>query len=183
MTIHLGRRASREGWVSFETDPRLRRTKERLHGRCLPCLTRLLGQLREGRAEIELREAWDCWKVAVVTAGREECLAFLEEFERANPDEYVYGKLGTGRSGRETFAVVFHTENEGRRDELLALAGAAAARLSPAPPVFASRACANPYEDLLGPWREWTPVTPLRRPERAAGVVAALRESLYGSPR
>jgi len=183
MTIHLGRHASREGWVSFETHPRLLRTKERLHARCLPCLTGLLEQLRAGLAAVELREAWDCWKVTAVTRSREECLELLRDFSETHPGEYVYGKFGKGRADRDTFALIFHTEDAQRRDELLALLGAVAARRAPPCRVFASRACGNPYEDLLGPWERWRPVSPILHPDRVAPVVASLRESLHGSPR
>lgn len=180
MTIHLGRRASREGWVSFETHPQLERTKERLRARCLPCLMGLLEQLRSDPEQIELREAWACWKVVAVTGGREECLEVLEEFSRAHPDEYVYGKYGRGGADREGCAVIFHTETEERRDRLLELLGEVAARRSPPLRVFASRACGRPYEELLGPWQAWTPVSPVRHPERLERIRAALRQSLYG---
>lgn len=183
MTIHLGRRASREGWVSFETHPQLRRTKERLHARCLPCLTGLLEQLKGGGAGLELREAWECWKVVAVLAGPEECLAVLEEFSLTYPQEYVYGKFGRGGEDREGCAVIFHTERQDRCDQLLALLGEVAARRSPTPRVFCSRACGRPYAELLGPWEEWSRVTPLRHPERVDRVKSALRQSLYGQDR
>jgi len=169
--------------VSFETHPGLQRTKERLRARCLPCLTALLEQLKSGPSELDLREAWECWKVVAVTASPEECLEVLEEFSRAHPDEYVYGKFGRGGEHRESCAVIFHTESEERRDRLLELLGEVAARRSPPPLVFCSRACGHPYEELLGPWPEWSRVTPIRYPERVARVKAALRQSLYGQAR
>jgi len=181
--IHLGRHASREGWVSFESDSQLRRTKERLHRRCLPCLTGLLEQLKGSPDRVELTFAWDCWKVVALTAGRDECLALLERFSAAHPQEYVYGKLGTGRADRETHALMFHTERAERRDELSVLLQQVVAQHAPGCVVFHSRGCGNPYEELLGPWQEWKPISPIRHPERIARVRKGLRESLYGSRR
>ena len=57
-------RNSRDNWVSFESDPHLRVTKENIYGRCVPCITTLYRQLREGKEEIELREAFDCLRTS-----------------------------------------------------------------------------------------------------------------------
>jgi hypothetical protein len=179
MTIYFSQRASREGWVSFETDPRLRHTKDRLYSRCLPCLTSLLEQLREGAGSVRLEAAWECWKVVAVLPERDPCLELLSRFGEAYPDEYVFGKLGTG-NGRETVAVMFHTEDLQRRDRLHELLAKVAAEHFPAARVFCSRACSDPYERLLGPWESWRQTCPIRHPERLAAVKASLRESLYG---
>ncbi|MHB8767244.1 MAG: hypothetical protein ACYDA8_23290 [Deferrisomatales bacterium] len=178
MPIHLGKRPSREGWLSFETDDHLRGTKDRLWNRCLPCLTGLYEALRAGAGELALLEAWDCWKVTAVVDSLDEGLEVLSRFGEAHPGEPVYGKVGGG-VGRPTCAVVFHTEGEARRDELLALLGSALARFFPGRTAFASRACGNPYEALLGPWPTWTRPCPLRHPERVPAVLTALRDSLY----
>ena len=178
MPIHLGRSRSREGWLSFETDDRLTGTKRRLHERCLPCLTGLYEQLKAGVRQVELREAWTCWKVTAVVDDDEECLEVLRLFGERFPEEPVRGKLGGG-VGRETSAVIFHTESEERRDELAALLGEVLSAHFPSRTVFVSRGCGNPYEQLLGPWQEWRPVSPIRWPDEVRGVVAALRDSLY----
>ena len=179
MTIYFSQRASREGWVSFETDPRLRHTKERLYDRCLPCLTSLLEQVKDGGGTVQLEWAWDCWKVVAVLEEREQCLALLTRFGEAYPDEYVFGKLGTGK-GRKSVAVMFHTEDVSRRDRLYGLLCAVAAEHFPVAQVFYSRACSDPYERLLGSWESWQQTCPIRHPERLAAVKASLRESLYG---
>lgn len=178
MTIYFSQRASREGWVSFETDPRLRHTKERLRSRCLPCLTGLLDQLKAARQTVALEMAWDCWKVVAVLATREQCLELLTRFGEAHPEEYLCGKLGTGK-GRRTVAVMFHTENLLRRDRLYALLRAVAAEAFPTARVFYSRACSDPFERLLGPWQAWQQPCPILHPERLDAVRASLRESLY----
>ncbi|MDW7711076.1 MAG: hypothetical protein SCH98_11435 [Deferrisomatales bacterium] len=181
--IYLGGRASREGWVSFETDPLLRRTKEGLHENCLPCLTGLLEQLRAGAERVDLGPAWECWKVVALTPTREDALGLLERFSQAHPDEEVRGKVGGGRDDRPTWAVIFHTRSEARRDRLLELVRDLSRRRPPDIPTFCSRGCGIPYEELLGPWQGWEPVSPIRHPERRARVVASLRESLYGAAR
>ncbi|MBI5444962.1 MAG: hypothetical protein HY900_27600 [Deltaproteobacteria bacterium] len=178
MPIHLGRRPSREGWISFETDPYLTKTKERLYRRCLPCLSGLLEQLKAGTPRIELREAWTCWKVTVVASGPEECQRILEAFGEAFPAEPVLGKLGGG-VGRSTCAVVFHTESEERRDELVSLLRTVLASRFPGKAVFSSRACGNPYETLLGPWPAWQRLATIKHPEKLGSVKENLIASLY----
>jgi len=82
--IYLDRRVwrnSRDNWVSFESDPKLRVTKTNIYGRCVPCITNLYQQLREGKEEIELKEAYHCWKVVAVLKDREECLEVLKGYE------------------------------------------------------------------------------------------------------
>ena len=54
--IYLDKRVwrdSRDNWVSFESDPKLRVTKTNIYGRCVPCITNLYQQLQEGKEEIE----------------------------------------------------------------------------------------------------------------------------------
>jgi hypothetical protein len=176
--IHLGKHPSREGWVSFETDAYLTKTKARLYERCLPCLTTLYEQLKGGADRIELRQAWTCWKVTVVVDDDAECLRVLERFSEAFSEEYVYGKIGGG-VGRETSVVIFHTEAEARRDELAAMLSSVVSSHFPGRRVFVSRGCGNPYEQLLGPWQGWEPVSQILAPERVGEVQVALRDSLY----
>jgi hypothetical protein len=178
LSIHLGKTRSREGWLSFETDEFLTRTKRRLRERCLPCLTGLYEQLKAGAREIEVRDAWNCWKVTAVVADERECLSVLERFGEMFPDEQVLGKIGGG-VGRETSAVIFHAETEESRDRLAALVSEVLSAHFPDRPAFVSRGCSNPYEHLLGPWQDWEPVSPIRCPERVALVIEALRTSLY----
>jgi len=48
-------RDSRDNWVSFESDPKLRVSKQNIYGRCVPCITNLYQQLQAGKEEIELK--------------------------------------------------------------------------------------------------------------------------------
>jgi hypothetical protein len=41
-------------WVSFESDPNLKRTRADIYGKCLPCIQHLYSQLKEGVTEIDL---------------------------------------------------------------------------------------------------------------------------------
>ncbi|NTU60344.1 MAG: hypothetical protein HGA98_04720 [Deltaproteobacteria bacterium] len=178
MPIHLGKHPSREGWLSFETDAYLTDTKARLYSRCLPCLTGTYEQLKAGAREIELTHAWTCWKVTAVVADDAECVAVLEAFGDAFPDEEVRGKIGGG-VGRPTCAVIFHTESEERRDQLLAMLSRVLDARFPGRAAVVSRGCGIPYEQLLGPWPAWKPVSPILRLDRVDEVRAALHDSLY----
>ena len=177
--IYVGRRASKEGWVSFESDPHLRKTKANVYERCVPCLERLRNQLMEGRREVELVEALHCWKVTAVLRDVEECLRLLQLYSERYPDHYVWGKFGTGRPQAPTRVVVFHAESEAERDLLLERVRRCAREIRPDVPVFVSRACANVYAELLGDWREWGPVTPIRRPEKVPELIQRLNRMLY----
>ena len=178
--VYFGHRRSREGWVSFETHPRLARTKARLYERCLPCLTDLLEQLRRNPTRVNLTHAWDCWKVVAVVRDEAEAMELLARFAETFPAEYCYGKLGGKRPGRDTAALVFHTEDAGRRDDLERMLQEVVEACFPGRRVFVSRGCADPYEAVLGPWPGWTRTCPVRHPERVPAVVARLREMLYG---
>ena len=62
-------------WVSFESDPRLTKTKKNIYGRCLPCIQNLYEQLKADRTAIDLGTAYHCWKITVVLQGIEQCLS------------------------------------------------------------------------------------------------------------
>lgn len=178
MTIHVGKRVSAEGWRAFESDPYLSVTRRRVYARCAPCLESLLAQLTAGAETIELGQAWDCWKITVVVPGEEDCWRFLELFEEYYPQEYVYGKFGTGSRERATRAVVFHVDTLARRDALLPKVKDCARRITDAA-VQISRGCANPYERLFGPWPQWQAKMQLVCPKEAPAVVRYLRRVLY----
>lgn len=177
MAIFIATKASGEGWFSFESDQYLSVTHQRIYGRCAPCLEDLLEQLTEGRPVIELKQAWSCYKITVVLPDMEHCREFLELFEERYPQEYVFGKFGTGSKERSTRVVVFHVESLTRRDQLLPMIKECAAEMNAE--VLISRACANPYEILLGPWQQWQRKMPLPEAERVSSTIASLREILY----
>ena len=92
--IYINPKISKKGgWTSFESDPHLKKSKKSLHQRCLPCIKNLYEQLIEGKGQIDLGAAYECWKVVVVLDSIEECLDVLEVYrDRFLPDRYIRGR-------------------------------------------------------------------------------------------
>jgi hypothetical protein len=171
---------SRDNWVSFESDPKLRVTRQNIYGRCVPCITNLYQQLQEGKDEIELKEAYHCWKVVAVLKDREECLDVLKEYEEHFlGDRYVKGKFGSSQPSRPSVVIMFHTEDEGEKDRLFEELKVCAKRVSPESEVFCQKACTNLYDDLLGDWREWKEVTRVKNPGIRPVLVERIKKLLY----
>jgi len=173
-------RNSRDNWVSFESDPRLRVTKENIYGRCVPCIANLYQQLKENREEIELKEAYRCWKVVAILRDKEECLEVLGEYEENFlGDRYVKGKFGSSMPSKPSKVLMFHTEDETERDRLLEELRTCALKVNPQAKVFFQRACANLYYELLGDWREWEEVTKVKNPGVRPVLLERIRKLLY----
>jgi hypothetical protein len=168
-------------WVSFESEPNLRKTRANIYGRCLPCIQHLYHQLKEGATRIDLGNAYHCWKVTAVLNGIDECLSLLARYEKQFPEGHVYGKFGTGRSERETQVVVFHAEDEATRDKVRRRVEVCIQEVNEEAEIFVSRACAVLYEEILGDWRDWQPVTPIRHPERRGPLLERIRKVLFWS--
>lgn len=166
-------------WVSFESDPALRKTKANIYGRCLPCIQSLYFQLKEGRHEITLGNAYNCWKITAVLNGIDECISLLSEFERRYPGWHVYGKLGSGRVNSETKVVVFHAENVAERDRIRAALEKCLPAVKSNRGIQISRACSVLYDDILGDWHDWLPVTKIKYPENVNSLLERLRRILY----
>jgi len=181
--IFLDKRAwrdSRDSWVSFESDPKLRVTKKNIYGRCVPCITNLYHQLQEGKEEIELKEAYQCWKVVAVLKDQEECLEVLREYEENFlGDHYVKGKFGSSQPSKSSKVLMFHTEDEEERDRLLEELKDCVQKVNTKAKVFYQRACANLYHDLLGDWREWNQVTRIKDPNVRPMLIERIRRLLY----
>jgi hypothetical protein len=173
-------RDSRDNWVSFESDPKLKVTKENIYGRCVPCITSLYQQLQSGKEEIELKEAYQCWKVVAVLEGREECLEVLREYEENFlGDHYVKGKFGSSQSLKTTKVLMFHIEDEEERDRVFKELWTCVQKVNPDANVFYQRACANLYYDLLGDWKEWKEVTPIKNPAFRPVLIERIKKLLY----
>jgi hypothetical protein len=168
-------------WVSFESDPNLKKTKADIYGKCLPCIQNLYCQLKDGVAELDLGRAFHCWKVAVVLDGIDACLALLAEFERKFPEIEAYGKFGTGRPFAATKVVVFHTEDEADTEAFKRRIEVCLSGMNKDGEIIVSRACAVLYGEILGDWREWQPVTPIRHPEKAGPLLERIRKALFWS--
>jgi len=168
-------------WVSFESDPRLTRTRNNIYGRCLPCIQNLLEQLKANQTEIDLGTAYHCWKITTVLEGFEQCLFLLTQFEARFPFGHVYGKLGSSRPDVKTKVVVFHTDNEPERDRIQEALRMCLKEMGLETKVLISRACAVLYEDILGDWRKWRPTTPIRYPERVSAHIERIKKILFES--
>jgi hypothetical protein len=173
-------RSSRENWVSFESDSKLRVTKQDIYGRCVPCITHLYRQLQEGKDEIELGVAYHCWKVVAVLKDKDECLEVLNEFQETFlGDQVVKGKFGSSQPSTSSQVLMFHTEDEGERDRLLEALRTCAQKVNPGSKVFCQRACANLYDELLGDWKNWKEVTKIKNPGVRSILVERIRTLLY----
>ena len=173
-------RDSGENWVSFESDSKLRITKQNIYGRCVPCITNLYEQLLNGKEEIELKEAYHCWKVVAVLKDKDECLEVLREYEENfMGDHYVKGKFGSSQVSKSSKVLMFHTEEEGERDRLFRELQTCAQKVDPNSKVFYQRACANLYYELLGDWKEWKEVTQIKNLDIRPILLERIRRLLY----
>lgn len=182
--IYIGEIPHREKgafWVSFESEPDLKKTKADIYGRCLPCIQHLYHQLKEGATAIDLGQAFRCWKVTAVLKGIDECLSLLAEYERRFPGGHVHGKFGTGRALSETRVVVFHTEDETATEAVKRRVEACLPPVNTDARIVVSRACAVLYEEILGDWRDWRPVTPVKHPEKTGMILERIRKTLFWS--
>jgi hypothetical protein len=168
-------------WVSFESDPHLKKTRSNIYGRCLPCIQNLYFQLQGGCSEIQLGTAYNCWKVTAVMADLDQCLALLDCFQTRFPWGHIYGKLGSGRSDIGTKVVVFHTETVSERNRIRASLEKCLAEMGLPERIEISRACAVLYENLLGDWRKWQPTSPIVYPERVKAHLARIKKILFWS--
>jgi hypothetical protein len=168
-------------WVSFESRPDLEKTKANIYGRCLPCIQHLYEQLKAGVAEIDLGPAYRCWKIAAMLNGIDECLSLLHLYEEKFPGGHVYGKFGSSRPFSATKVVVFHAEEETARDRIQERVEACLRAMNRKGGVQVSRACAVLYSDILGDWRDWQPVTPVKHPEKVPGLIQRIRKTLFWS--
>jgi len=173
-------RDSRDNWVSFESDPKLRVTKGNIYSRCVPCITNLYKQLQAGKEEIELKEAYHCWKVVAVLKDKEECLNVLREYEENFlGDQYVKGKFGSSQASKESKVLMFHTENEEEKERLFQELQECVKKVNSDSKVFCQKACANLYHDLLGDWREWKEVTKIKNSDVRAALIERIKKLLY----
>jgi hypothetical protein len=179
--IYFSKRISGEGWISFESDPYLSKTKRRIYEKCLPCLENFLQQLEEGKTEIDLGPAYECWKLTLIFNNLEQCLDFLNAFSDLYPDEEVMGKFGTGSPEKPTKVVVFHIDDRKALKGLVKKAREALKRVGLVSSLKITRGCSNPYEYLFGPSKRWRKtLTPLY-PERIPEVIRRIRKMIYFS--
>ncbi|MBS3906815.1 MAG: hypothetical protein KGZ49_07245 [Syntrophaceae bacterium] len=173
-------RDSHDNWVSFESDPKLKVTKGNIYGRCVPCIANLYQQLQEGKEEIELKEAFHCWKVVTVLKDKEECLEVLREYEEQFlGNQYVKGKFGSSQPSKESKVLMFHTENEEEKDRLFEELQTCVKKVDQDAKVFCQKACANLYYELLGDWKDWKEVTRIKNPDIRTVLLERIKKLLY----
>lgn len=167
-------------WVSFENTPNLEETKRDIYGKCVPCITNLYEQLKEGRTLVHLGPAYTCWKVVAVMGGEDECLQLLSEFEkRFLGDQRIKGRFGSGDERKSTRVIVFSAADEAQRDMLLEQVRICAAAVNRDARVFSHRGCAELYHGLFGDPAHWREQEPVKKPEVVPAVLARIREMLY----
>jgi len=178
--IYVGRKSSKQGyWTSFETDPHHTRSKKNIYGKCVPCMENLLFQLVEGRQEIKLGSAFNCWKVVAVLNDEQECLKVLEIYEERFPSlRYLRGRFGS-KEGVSTKAIVIHADSEEERDGILSELEQCAGEVNPEAKVFPARACEYLYGEILGDWQNWEEITPIKYPEKVDGIIKRIKKVLY----
>lgn len=167
-------------WVSFETSPNLRATKSDIYGRCVPCITSLYEQLKEGKREIELGMAYNCWKVVAVLDSMDECVKLLEEFERSFLGErQLKGRFGSVDESKSTRVLVINVSTERERDRLYRELQECATKINPRAKLFFHRGCAELYHDILGDWRYWNRTETIKKPEEIPSLIDRIRKMLY----
>lgn len=166
-------------WVSFESDPKLKKTKEDIYGRCLPCIQNLYFQLKEDRKEIVLGRAYNCWKVTAIVHSLDDALSLLSEFERRRPTDHIYGKIGSSRPGVKTKVVVFHTDEVEKRDLIYKALEECDIDLGNIVDIQISKGCAILYEELFGHWSDWRAVSKIKNPEKVDKILNRIKKVLY----
>lgn len=167
-------------WVSFEDSPRLKETKGDIYSRCVPCITNLYEQLKQGRKEVRLGPAFSCWKVVVVLESMDECVELLTELEKRLVDPIkVKGRFGSVDENKRTKVVVFNTAGEMQREKLYEMLAACAGRVNPSAEVSFHRGCAELYHELFGDWKTWREEETIRKPEAVPAILDRIRKVLF----
>ncbi|MCX8022065.1 MAG: hypothetical protein N2745_04760 [Syntrophorhabdaceae bacterium] len=173
-----------KGWVSFESNPRFDRTKEDIYKRCVPCISHLYEQLKDGKREVDLGYAFDCWKVVVVVDNMDACVDLLSEYERLFlKDRWVKGRFGSGDSTKKTKVVVFNAEDESEKDRLIDELNICIKNTGLNGTVTSHKACAELYHELFGDWGEWKRRVMVKDPSTVPSMLEKIREILYWKSR
>jgi hypothetical protein len=181
--IYIGNRSQvRPGtfWTSFETDPYLKITKSDIYGRCVPCIESLYFQLKDGKEEINIERANNCWKIGVVLKSEEECLSFLYHFQENCLSEIpLRGRFGTRDVRLGTYLLLFQADSEQEKEQLEKELLHCLKSWPTAAEIFIQKGCASLYHELLGPWQTWQINTPIQKPELIPQLLAQIRKLLF----
>ncbi len=166
-------------WVSFESDPHLAATKQAIYGTCVPCITSLYDQLREGKRVLRLGPAGTCWKVVAVVKDEEECLGLIGEFEtRFLGERRLRGRFGSGDPDRATRVVVFNAP-EKEKERLCEEVAICARHVNPGSEVGFHRGCMELHQELLGDWREWKELQPVKNVAVIPALMTRIKQMLF----
>ncbi len=167
-------------WVSFESSPGLEETKKDIYGKCVPCITHLYEQLREGRTEVHLGSAYTCWKVVAVLNNDEECVQVLAAFEKKFlKDQHIKGRFGSGDAEKPTRVIVFSVTDAEQRDVLIEQVAACTEHINPDAQISFHRGCAELYHELFGDWRTWKERETIKKPEAVRKIIDRIRKMLF----
>lgn len=167
-------------WVSFEDTQGLKETKQDIYGKCVPCITGLYEQLKDGKTEIDLGQALKCWKVVVVLDSMEECVDLLSELEKSVTDDMkVKGRFGSVDDTKTTKVIVFNVTGGSQRKKLCELLQNCSQRVNPRAEITYHRGCAELYHELFGDWRAWKKTVLVKKPEAIGAIMQRIRRVLF----
>ena len=134
--------------------------------------------------EIDLGNAYSCWKVAVVTKSDEECIELLTEFETLFLDDRtIKGRFGSGDMDKDTRVIIFNAESEQEKDRLLSELKVCMKERDIHGNISFHRGCAGFHHELLGNWRTWKKRQPVVRPELIDTTIEKIKKALYWIPK
>lgn len=167
-------------WVSFEDTQGLKETKKDIYGKCVPCITNLYEQLRDGRTIVELGPALRCWKVVVVMDSMEECVDLLSELETLlEGDIKVKGRFGSVDETKTTKVIVFNVSGETQRKKLYEMLQVCSKQVNPLAEVTYHRGCVELYHELFGDWKLWEKTSIVKKPEAIKPIIKRIRKVLF----
>jgi hypothetical protein len=167
-------------WVSFEDTQGLKETKKDIYGKCVPCITNLYEQLKEGKIEIDLSPALKCWKVVAVLDNMEECVELLYEVEKVLHDEIkIKGRFGSVDENKTTKVIVFNVSGESQREKLYEILKDCLTRVNPRAEITYHRGCVELYHELFGDWRTWCDREIIKKPEAVPALIDRIRKVLF----
>jgi len=167
-------------WVSFEDTQGLKETKKDIYGKCVPCITNLYEQLKEGKTEIDLGPALKCWKVVVVLDSMEECVDLLYELEKVLPDDVkVKGRFGSVDERKTTKVIVFNVSGESQRKKLSEMLQDCSKRVNSYAEITYHRGCVELYHELFGDWKTWKEKETIKRPDAVDAIINRIRKVLF----
>ena len=171
-------------WVSFEDTEGLRETKKDIYGKCVPCITNLYEQLKDGKTEIDLGAALKCWKVVVVLNSMEECVELLTELERVLPDDVkIKGRFGSADESKTTKVIVFNVPDVSQRKKLHKTLRDCSPGVQSRSRVTYHRGCVELYHELFGDWKAWKKIAGVKKPEAVPVIIDRIRKTLFWEKR